>query len=312
MAGAKEVTSARGGEAARDDESSPSARGTSVNVALAALFSLGVTALMYAVVLWFPKTYLFVLFCERSWCQHVTVSFFFWGLAILGLKWRCIREEWKALDEEVLPMEAGHLIRQEDALQHIRRLKRLSPQQKGRMLTSRVWRALVRFKLLGSAEKVDDLLKYQGEIDAADVESSYNFPRFLIAIVPILGFLGTVIGISDSVNGFSGVIGATNDLDQIKDALSQVTIGLATAFDTTLLAMVMSAILMFGLTVIQRWEETLLSRIEDYCLGRILDRLWVPPAHEQLQAVLLRCNAELGRELAAAIGKPGGSAVSPL
>jgi len=285
----------------------PLAQGTTVSAGLAALLALGATLAFYLVLIVMPGlvgSYVVDLFCKRTVVQYITTFFFFWGVFIVGFKIGKIRREWSAFALDLLPAEDGQLIRSEDALQHIRRLRRLPPSDRNRLLTSRIWRALMRFKLLGSAEKVDDMLKYQGEVDSADVDSSYNHLRFLIAIVPILGFLGTVVGISIAVSGFSAVIDASEDIEQVKTALGGVTVGLATAFDTTLVALIMSAILMFGLTVLQRWEELLLSKIEDYCLERLLGHLWVPPLHEQLEKAMLRSNRDLADQIVTALGRP--------
>jgi biopolymer transport protein ExbB/TolQ len=295
-----------GAEVLPGEEDVPLSLGTTVSVAFAALLALGASFVFYLILGVVPGlagSYVSDLFYERTAVQYVTTFFFFWGIAILGLKVKKIRNEYDAFSVDLLPKEEDQLIRPDDALQHIRRLKRLSAAERGRMLTSRVWRALMRFKLLGSAEKVDDILKYQGEVDAAEVDSSYNHLRFLIAIVPILGFLGTVIGISLAVSGFSGVINVSEDMEQVKTALGGVTVGLATAFDTTLVALIMSAILMFGLTIFQRWEDLLLSRIEDYCLEYLLGHLWVPPMHEQLEKAMMRSNNDLAGKIVDALRK---------
>jgi len=286
-----------------DEEQAAPPRGTNVNTGLAAAFGLAATVLFF-LLLRLPglsDTYVFDLCCRRGPVQYATVAFFFWGVAILALKVRLIRIEHQAFDQELLPTDVNTLIRQADALQHIRRIKRLEPDDRSRLLVNRVWRALVRFKLLGSAEKVDDLLRYQGEIDAASMESGYGLLKFIIALVPILGFLGTVLGISKAVAGFSAVVSAAGSVDAVKKALEGVTLGLATAFDTTLLALVMSALLMFGLTLFQRAEEVLLGRIEDYCLDHLLDRLWVPPPHEQFESAMVRALTPLPERLAAEI-----------
>ena len=280
-------------------------RGTNVNTGLAAVFGLAATVLFF-LLLRLPglsDSYLFDVCCRRGPVQYATVAFVFWGVAILALKVRLIRAEHRAFEHELLPTDASSLIRQQDALQHIRKIKRLPPEERRRLLVNRVWRALVRFKLLGRSEKVDDLLQYQGEIDAASMESGYGFQKFLIAVVPILGFLGTVLGISKAVDEFSSVVSGAGDFDKVKEALQGVTLGLATAFDTTLLALIMSAILMLGLTLFQRAEEVLLGRIEDYCLDNLLDRLWVPPAHEQFESAMVRAMAPLPERLAAEIKK---------
>jgi len=289
----------------RPEEEIAPPRGTSVNMGLAALFGLAATVVFF-LLLRLPgvsRTYLFDLCCKRGPVQYATLAFFFWGVAILAFKVRMIRTEYRAFEQELLSTDASTLIRQEDALQHIRRIKRLPAGDRRRLLVNRIWRALVRFKLLGSAEKVDDLLRYQGEIDHASMESGYGFLKFIIALVPILGFLGTVLGISQAVAGFSAVVSSAGSIETVKSALERVTLGLATAFDTTLLALIMSALLMFGLTLFQRAEEVLLGRIEDHCLDNLLDRLWVPPAHQQFESAMVRAMVPLPERIAAEVKK---------
>lgn len=289
----------RAGDGTSEADEVPSASGTSINASLAASLAAAATVAWY-IILWIPgisRSQLHRVFCERGAVQYATALFFFWGAAMLALKVRCIRREFDAFELTLLSDNDQQLIRQEDALQLIRRMKRLTADEKSLLLTNRIWRALMRFKLLGSADKVDDMLKYQGEMDAADMESSYSFLKFLIAVIPILGFLGTVLGISEAVGGFSSVVSSAGSIEQIKDALSKVTIGLATAFDTTLVALILSAILMFGLTLFQRIEDTLLAKIDSFCMVRLLDHLWVPPVHEYMEQAISRGNVNLARRI---------------
>jgi len=288
-------------EAMPPQEEVSAPRGTSVNLGLSALIGLSLTVAFF-LVLRLPAladTYVFDVCCRRGPVQYATMAFFFWGVAILGLKVCTIRKQKRAFALDLLPTEANLLIRQEDALKYIRKFKRFSDAERSLLLPNRIWRALLRFKLLGSAEKVDDLLRYQGEMDAASMESSYSFLKFVIALVPILGFLGTVLGISEAVGGFSQVVSAAGSITAVKGALKDVTLGLATAFDTTLLALILSAILMFGLTLFQRSEEMLLERIENHCLDYLLDRLWVPPPQEQFENAMARSLASLPERVAA-------------
>ena len=287
--------------AGRQDDQAP-LKGTDVNMALAAGLGVIATAAFY-LMLALPGlrgSYWYDLFW-RSRVQHASVFFFFWGTVALGLKVLKLRVESQAFGLALLPTDAAQLIRQEDALAIIRRIRRLSPTDQSRLLTSRVLRALLRFKLLGSAEKVDDLLKYQADSDAESMESSFAMVRFFIALVPILGFLGTVFGISQAVSAFNAVIAQAAELDGIRTALKGVTIGLATAFDTTIVALVMSAALMLGHTIVQRAEENLLGHIEDHCLELMLDKLWVPPPEEAMEAAMRRAFASLPKDVAQAI-----------
>jgi biopolymer transport protein ExbB/TolQ len=280
------------------EESIGAPTGTGVKLWLAALFGAVISGIIYAFIALplFQGTYIHTLFFKRGLIQVFPTYGFSFGLMILVLKIFRIRKEYAVFQQDLLPAESQQLIRQEDALQCIRKLKRMPAEVRQCLLPNRIGRALVRFKLLGSAEKVDDMLKYQGELDAAAMESSYSILKFLITLLPILGFMGTVIGIGEAVSGFSGVVTGASDIQRIKSVLADVTKGLGTAFDTTLLALILSAILMLGLTIFQRIEDHLLAQIQQYCISNLLDRLWVPPLHEQVEAALTRSNAAMLRQ----------------
>ena len=59
----------------------------------------------------------------------------------------------------------------------------------------------------------------------------------------------------------------------MRNKLSEVTQGLGVAFDTTLVALVMSLIVMFPTTMTQKAEEDLLNQVDDYSNEYFLKRL---------------------------------------
>ena len=62
-------------------------------------------------------------------------------------------------------------------------------------------------------------------------------------------------------------------VEGMKESLSNVTGGLSTAFDTTLIALVMSMFVMFPATSMQKAEEDLLNWVDEYCNENLLRRL---------------------------------------
>lgn len=93
-------------------------------------------------------------------------------------------------------------------------------------------------------------------------QNSYALPRILVWAIPILGFLGTVIGIGAAVGQFDSFLSNAEDIDKLRDGLAQVTGGLGTAFDTTFLALTISLIVMLPLAAVERLEQRLLTRID--------------------------------------------------
>ena len=78
--------------------------------------------------------------------------------------------------------------------------------------------------------------------------------RVIIWAIPILGLLGTVIGITS--------VFANLDIKHFDASLPQVLEGLQVAFDTTGLALAMSMLLMFGQTFVDRFQTAVLSEID--------------------------------------------------
>ena len=76
----------------------------------------------------------------------------------------------------------------------------------------------------------------------------------LLWAIPILGFLGTVIGITMALNGV--------DLQAPDQSMVHVLTGLGLKFDTTALALTLSMILMFAHFLVDRTETSLLERVD--------------------------------------------------
>src|SRR5205807_893699 len=53
----------------------------------------------------------------------------------------------------------------------------------------------------GSAADLDDQLRTLADTDAVALEGSYSLVRFITWAIPILGFLGTVLGITKAIAG---------------------------------------------------------------------------------------------------------------
>ena len=243
-----------------------------VGLASAALFyGLGPLSLLH-------DTAVNHLFCGHGWIPYTCVALFFIAAWSMLLKTPMLRREAAAFDLQLLPELIDARVGQEEAKKILDRIARLSRKQRSLLAVSRIRQALLRLNQLGTAEKLDDLLRYRAETDEAAVESSYSTPKFIIWAIPVLGFVGTVLGISNGVQSFSTLIQNASDLDGLRQSLKGVTYGLGQAFETTMIALCMSMVLMFLLSWSQRREDRLLSAIDDYCMEHLLYKVTVPTA----------------------------------
>ncbi len=93
-------------------------------------------------------------------------------------------------------------------------------------------------------------------------EESWLIPRYISWAVPILGFIGTVLGISLAADGIRRIIASDAGLASLSSDLDAAIAPLGIAFDTTLVALSLSVVLMLVLALVQRSEERLLATLE--------------------------------------------------
>ena len=124
----------------------------------------------------------------------------------------------------------------------------------------------------GSAAGVDEEVKYLGELDLDRQQQRYSLARILIWATPMLGFLGTVLGISQALGGIS--VGPENDFQAMMNGLRG---SLYVAFDTTALALTLSMVLMFIQFLVDRFETQLLTMVDQRARSEISNHFEFSP-----------------------------------
>jgi biopolymer transport protein ExbB/TolQ len=153
------------------------------------------------------------------------------------------------------------------------RLHEVAEEPKHFLLFNRIQFALSNLRNMGRIGDVDEVLRSRAQNDESAVESSYTVVKGLIWAIPVLGFIGTVIGLSKAIGGFGSVLNEAGAMDQLRPALQSVTAGLATAFETTLQALIAALIIQMLMTFVKRGEERMLDDFITYCDRQIVGRL---------------------------------------
>ena len=133
-----------------------------------------------------------------------------------------------------------------------------------------VQRTLAQFQGSKSWSQANEVLQATtGEIQHR-VELNYTTVRYLTWLIPTLGFIGTVLGIASAL----AIVGdlQTDEL-QRAEFLPEVIGALGLAFSTTLLALVLSGILVFAASVIQAAEERFITHVFADCVDNLLNKL---------------------------------------
>jgi MotA/TolQ/ExbB proton channel family len=116
----------------------------------------------------------------------------------------------------------------------------------------------------GSANELDDQLRSLADNDAIALENSYSLIRLITWAIPILGFLGTVLGITGAI--------ANVTPEAMEKSLKPVTDGLALAFDATAVALALTMALMFVTFLVERLEQGVLERVDRYADEQLAHR----------------------------------------
>jgi hypothetical protein len=101
----------------------------------------------------------------------------------------------------------------------------------------------------------------------------------------VLGFIGTVLGLSLAIGRFTQTLQAGGDLELIRASLQGVTGGLATAFESTLVALTFTLILQLVITFQQKREMAFLDECNDYCHSHIVAKLRLIDRHPAMASM---------------------------
>jgi biopolymer transport protein ExbB/TolQ len=195
--------------------------------------------------------------------EYFTTIMFFIGIAILGIKYGHVLFQRHLLRQSpILEPDYKIDVHYTDRSLHV--LSQHEQKYGSSLLTRRLRLALNFVRRCGSAEELDTELRYLADEDAAKADADYGLVRLILWAVPMLGFLGTVIGITAALDSL--------DLNTINESSRKLSEGLAVAFDTTGLAIALDVALFFIQFVVYREENNLLretdKRTDDELRGR--------------------------------------------
>ena len=144
--------------------------------------------------------------------------------------------------------------------------------------------ALEHVRSQGSAETLNDELKYLSDMAASRLHAGFGLFRVILWAIPILGFLGTVIGITMALNSV--------DFKSPDQSMMQVLKGLGLKFDTTALALAMSMVLMFVHFFVDRSGNELLEHVDRRAEEELSGRFQLVSSGADGQMVAFRRMAE--------------------
>lgn len=216
--------------------------------------------------------------------EYVSMALFFVGVTTLLFKAVSVLGQLKLFTKPLLPPAPVDGESADMCRQHLATLAKLPKEHQHDYLIARLRKALEHVQRRGGADMLDDELKYLADADAAALHSSYALMRIIVWAIPILGFLGTVMGITLAIANISP--------EALEESLPQVTSGLAVAFDTTALALALSMVLMFLQFLVDRAENRLLANVDETVAAELAGRFHLIGGSNDPQVAAVRRMAE--------------------
>ncbi len=217
------------------------------------------------------------MFFERGPVPFPIVLLACWCLGFIWVKRRKQIFQEQALKIVVVPSDPAYAITPETASVVLDTIYETVDSPRHFILFNRIENALANLKNMGRIGDVDEILKSQAENDENIIESSYTQIKGFIWAIPVLGFIGTVMGLSTAIGSFGAILQKSTEFSQIKGGLQTVTGGLATAFDTTFIALVAALFIQILLNWIKQKDEALLDECTEYCMRNVIARLRLQP-----------------------------------
>ena len=197
---------------------------------------------------------------------YFATTLFFVGLASLAIKFLQVGVQLMLVETVRLPTDAKGLESVSDVPSLLSGFQEATSTMEDTYLVRRLREALEFVQRKGSADNIEQQLRHLEETDLSRMHNSYALTRIIISTIPILGFLGTVIGITLAIGqlDLSG--------EAVDQTLPAVVGGLSVAFDTTALALSLSTVLLFAKFCVERVEYRLLSAVDASAASQLVGR----------------------------------------
>ena len=224
------------------------------------------------------------LFCGHPLAYGATILFWI-GMAAVGIKWLSVSAEQEAARwKPDFDAEPGNVVATARRLHDS--LGRVPTSFRSTSAVQRL-RGVSRF-VLGrrSASGLNAHLEYLAEFAGEQLHNSYSLVRTVTWAVPILGFLGTVVGITHAIENL--------DPARLESSFGMVASGLGVAFGTTALSLGLSLVLVFASAFVEKAQKAVLADVELLALDLVTTHF---PEEESSASPLVAAESAAAKQL---------------
>ncbi len=206
--------------------------------------------------------------------QMICLMLMLWAMIIICYKFLVVYGERSVVGFPFISISKGERILPEEALAHYKDLSgnvARNPRLRDKILPDVILAALHRFDSTRSIQDASHAVQQRTEMAYDELESNLSLVRYIAWAIPSVGFIGTVRGIGEAL--------ALAE-EAIRGDISGVTSALGLAFNSTLVALLLSIALMFFVHLLQSKQEKLLIDLEEFANDRVIGQMKTPEQEE--------------------------------
>ena len=205
----------------------------------------------------------------KDYEQEICIILMFWGIYLILYKYYILTKHRYLFNLRLIADEHkgdgeydSTLAEMQSALGEFEQIK--DEQTRNAPLIKTLSMAARRYIATQDIQNTSDAIVTGVEALAARMEADNSMIRYLIWVIPSVGFIGTVRGIGQ----------ALAQADQaLAGDIAGMTASLGVAFNSTFVALIISIVLMFLLHELQRLQDRLVVDTQAYCEEFLLHRL---------------------------------------
>ena len=197
--------------------------------------------------------------------QTFTFFLFIYGLFEVRSQFKIIKHENGAYGHNILPEKENWIVSPEDVTSIRLQAVEIDKREKY-FMTDLIKKACNKYRSDKSPADALAVVSEQVKLNLQEAESNQSLIRYIAWAIPSVGFIGTVMGIAGSLGEAKNAM--------LEGGIETITEKLNVAFDTTLVALVLSLILMYFYHNMQGKIEKLHIHMESYIIENLINRMY--------------------------------------
>lgn len=197
----------------------------------------------------------------KDYEQEICLVLMAWGMFLIIGKTLAIMKDRYLFTVDLLDGSSHH---HDDLKSTLASLNTLPEKTRDTALVRTLMSSLRRYLITNDVHNTSEAIDSSVEALAVKQEAENSMIRYLIWAIPSIGFIGTVRGIGEALSLADQALAGD---------IAGMTNSLGVAFNSTLVALLISIVLMFFLHQLQRLQDGLVVDTQAYCENFLLNRI---------------------------------------